>query len=325
MSRPLRIDFPGSWHHVMNRGRRREPIFHSSGDANKFLELVGEAGERFGIETHVYCLMTNHYHLLVRSVDGTLSRAMRHIDGVYAQAYNWRHGHDGPLFRGRFRSLLVDSERYLAAVATYIHRNPLDAGMVDHLSDHRWSSYPSYLGRRRPEKWLKTDVIRTVLPERSELRRMTERLPLPDEVETFYSRPTLGPVLGDEAFRAEALRRVEAKRETAPQHGRINAQLPIEQVIWAVASEFGVDTESISSPSPGRRNIARSVAIFLATDHVGLPLGVVADRFGMSGASGADAASRLVRQLREQDPNLDAAVRRLVGAMERGQPLEIET
>ena len=113
MARPLRIDYPGAWHHVMNRGARKQPIFVSRGDRRRFLQLLSTAHDRFGIEVNAYVLMGNHYHVLIRSPDGTLSQAFHYIDGVHAQAFNRRHGIDGPLFRGRFRSHLVEEEGYL--------------------------------------------------------------------------------------------------------------------------------------------------------------------------------------------------------------------
>ncbi len=291
MSRQLRIDFPDSWHHVMNRGARKEPIFHTSTDANDFLKLVGETAERFGFETHAYCLMTNHYHLLARSIDGKLSRAMQHIDGVYTQRYNWRHGHDGPLLRGRFHSILVDTDAYLASVASYIHRNPLDAGMVTNLVDHRWSSYPIYLGRRRPHDWLATSTISSLYANHTEFRQATERTPLPDDIQTFYSKPILGPVLGSDAFRLDARRRVEPEYELQPNIDRIEIQRSIERIVRVVSQVFEAPGETILGPSPGRRNIPRSAAIAIAAEDAGLSLAHVSSFFGLSRASSAGSAS----------------------------------
>ena len=110
MSRPLRIEYPGAWYHIMNRGRRRENIFTTSTDYHLFVDVMKETSEMFNLKVSAYCLMSNHYHLLVHTPDGNLSRCMRHINGVYTQRFNRTHKKDGQLFRGRFKAVLVDRQ-----------------------------------------------------------------------------------------------------------------------------------------------------------------------------------------------------------------------
>jgi len=103
MVRPLRIEFEGAWYHVMNRGAARRDVFVSDSQRERFLELLADLVERFGIETHAYCLMGNHYHLLLHTPFGNLGRGMRHLNGVYTQFFNRDQGRDGALFRGRYK------------------------------------------------------------------------------------------------------------------------------------------------------------------------------------------------------------------------------
>ena len=110
MSRPLRIEFRDAWYHVMNRGRRGEPVFIERSDYLSFLDVLKETRELWQLRIAAYCLMPNHYHLLVQTPRGNISRCMRHIDGVYTQRFNRRHATDGPLFRGRYKALLVDAD-----------------------------------------------------------------------------------------------------------------------------------------------------------------------------------------------------------------------
>ena len=122
MSRPLRIEYPDAWYHVMNRGRRGEDIFSADGDHHLFVHLLHESARAWNERAAAFCLMTNHYHFLIQTPEANLSRWMRHVDGIYTQRYNRVHRCDGPLFRGRDRAILVEADTYLLQVLKYIHR-----------------------------------------------------------------------------------------------------------------------------------------------------------------------------------------------------------
>jgi len=154
MPRKKREDYPGAWHHVMNRGQRRQKIFFKDGHCLKFLDVLSEAVDRFGIEIHAYSLMPNHYHLLIRSPDGNLSAAMRHINGVYTQWLNYMKKWDGPVFRGRFTSQLVEREDQLRLLVAYIHLNPIKAHLIKRLDSEAWTSHRAYLGKESAPDWL---------------------------------------------------------------------------------------------------------------------------------------------------------------------------
>lgn len=161
MARKPRIDPPGSWHHVVNRGANHQITFIDDYDRKVFLAVLSGAVRKFGIEIHAYCLMPNHYHLLIYSPDGQLSRAMKFIGQSYTQSFNWRHDRDGALFKGRFHSTLIDSDNYLDTVARYIHRNPILEYMEDDtiLDTYVWSSYAVYVGERSRPEWLSTHAV----------------------------------------------------------------------------------------------------------------------------------------------------------------------
>jgi putative transposase len=145
MSRPARIEFPGAYYHVMNRGRARQNIFHNASDFEQFLATLEEASSRFSTEAYAYCLMTNHYQLLIKTPIGNLQRAMR----VYTQRYNCKHRTDGALFCGSYKSILVDSDEYLLHLSKYIHLNPVEVKMVENLDSYCWSSYPAFVGKQK--------------------------------------------------------------------------------------------------------------------------------------------------------------------------------
>ena len=124
MSRPLRIEFPDAWYHVMNRARLGQDAFPARKDYSGFMELLMDASEIFNIRVAAYCLMPSHYHLLIQTPDANLSRCMRHINGVYKQRYNARNGCDGTLFRGRYKSILVEEDAYLLELVRYTALDP---------------------------------------------------------------------------------------------------------------------------------------------------------------------------------------------------------
>jgi REP element-mobilizing transposase RayT len=153
MSRPPRIEYEGAWYHVMNRGARRRQVFRGPAEDRIFLDLLGELHETFGVETHAYCLLGNHYRLLLRTPRGNLGRVMRHLGGLFTQRANRLAGRDGPIFRGRYKAILIEAKAHLAEVGRYIHLNSVMAGLVRRAEAWRWSSYPAYMGRTAANRW----------------------------------------------------------------------------------------------------------------------------------------------------------------------------
>lgn len=160
MVRPLRIEYPGAWYHVLNRGRRKERIFFDEKDYEAFFTLLDEVTKQYKAEIHAYALMPNHYHLIIRTPLGNLSRIMRHINGVYTQIINGKYELEGSLFKGRYKSILIEADKYLLELIRYIHRNPYKAGLEKRLGDHKWTSHGAYLGKRKRPQWL---VVNDVL------------------------------------------------------------------------------------------------------------------------------------------------------------------
>ena len=159
MPRPPRVDYAGAWHHVMNRGADRRNVFNSASDRLAFLDALRMAAERSGLEVHAYCLMDNHFHLLVHSREGQLSAAMQLLAGRFTRVTNVRAGRDGPLFRGRYRSVGINSDADLVHACRYLHLNPVVARMTIKPEDRRWSSAAAYSGTKKAPEWLTTDYI----------------------------------------------------------------------------------------------------------------------------------------------------------------------
>ena len=159
MSRSWRIEFDGALYHVLSRGNDQQNIFADDQDRQMFLDLIGEMAARFEIDVYAYVLMGNHYHLLLKTHRGNLSKSMQWFGATYTRKYNIRHKRSGHLFQGRFKSFLIENSKYLMRLSCYIHRNPIRAKIVKRLADYRWSSYPVYAYGKKPPNWLKTSLI----------------------------------------------------------------------------------------------------------------------------------------------------------------------
>jgi putative transposase len=149
MARPLRIEYEGAVHHVMSRGNARASIVADDEDRKAWVAVLGHVAERFQWRVWAYCLMDNHFHVLVETPNANLSRGMRELNGVYTQAFNRRHGRVGHLLQGRFKALVVEKDAYLLELNRYVVLNPVRAGMVEQAGDWPWSSYRAVMGKAK--------------------------------------------------------------------------------------------------------------------------------------------------------------------------------
>lgn len=159
MARPLRLEFAGALYHVTSRGDRREPIYEDDADRRLFLLLLDQICETYNWLCHAYCLMGNHYHILIETPDANLSKGMRQLNGMYTQKFNNTHGRAGHVFQGRYKSILVEKQAYLLELARYIVLNPVRAGMVKKVEDWPWSSYQATVGQSAAPSCLTTDWL----------------------------------------------------------------------------------------------------------------------------------------------------------------------
>lgn len=159
MARALRIEYPDAVYHVTSRGNARNRIFADDQDRDNFLAVLGVVVKRYNWLCHAYCLMDNHYHLMIETPDANLSRGMRQLNGVYTQKYNWRHSKTGHIFQGRYKSILVEKENYLLELCRYVALNPVRAKMVEKPEEWKWSSYGATAGIKSVPDYLMVDWI----------------------------------------------------------------------------------------------------------------------------------------------------------------------
>jgi len=189
----------------MNKRACGDELFSDTFDRLFFLSLLAEAVRTTKIEIHAYCLMGNHFHLLVRTPEPTLDQAMRLIGGKYARYFNDRRERDGSVYRGRYRAILVDSERYMLAVSRYIHRNAIALGVTS-LADYGWSSYSAFVGARPAQEWLTLTETLDLAGGAAKYEALVES-PLLSEIEQLYSRRNLPTVIGTPDFKQQLRQR----------------------------------------------------------------------------------------------------------------------
>ncbi len=307
MSRPLRIEYPGAWYHVMNRGLGRRWIFKTDDHRHYFLSLLSDTTDRYNAEWHAYCLMENHYHLMLRTPEGNLQRIMRHINGLYTQYYNRSQGLDGSLFRGRYKAIVVDSDAYWLQLSRYIHRNPLEAGLVRRLVDYRWSSYRAYTGTVEAPSWLSIQYILRAIGQRNCQSRYKAYVAegVDKILMDFYGSERVRPILGDDHFREHVL---SGYTETVDiPELRSERQVPsVEAIIAVVCQHFDIDEQVIWHKTRGRgsRSPARSVTMYLCQQIGDMKLADIAKIFDLASYASAGSTIRTLRQRLDEDAEL---------------------
>jgi len=202
VARPLRIEFPGALYHVTSRGDRQEPIYEDDEDRRTHLGILGAVVERYGWLCYAYCLMGNHYHLVIETSEGNLSKGMRHLNGVYTQAWNRRHRKVGHLFQGRYKAILIDKDSYWLEVSRYVVVNPVRAGMVKEPDSWPWSSYKATVGAVSAPEWLKVERLLAQFGQNREIvrRRYKEFVEEGTGQQNLWSELKRQIYLGDERF-----------------------------------------------------------------------------------------------------------------------------
>ncbi len=284
----------------MNRGRRGEQIFTKTDDFETFIDLLKEAVDLWDVRISAYCLMSNHYHLLIQTPQANISRCMRHINGIYTQRYNRLHKCDGQLFRGRYKSLLVEQDSYLLELVRYIHRNPLRAGMVQELSEYSWSSHQGYVSRAKKWGWLYKDFILTML---SPNRRKSKQAYLnfmakedSDEILELYEKKKLPSVLGGEQFTAWVKKTFfdTKKHHQIPESMQLAPEL--SEIKQAVCRDYEVEEKDILQARRGVLNEARNVSIYLCRMLRRDSLLKIGESFNMAGYSSVSSTIERVRK-----------------------------
>lgn len=306
MARPLRIQFQGAVYHITARGNARRDIFRDDADRRAFIGLLAREVGQQQWRLYAYCLMNNHYHLLIETPEGNLIDGMRRLNSVYSQKFNRRHGEVGHVLQGRYKSIVVDRDSYLLELCRYVVLNPVRAGQVDRASNWRWSSYRATEGTENSESWLDVDaVLGCFSPRRSAAIAAYRRF-----VAEGIRRPSpwkdlRGQIwLGREPFLNRMSELVVKKAERdIPQPQTRPTRPKAAEVIDAVCEAYGLREEDLD-----RRRVPEAYrgAVFLLRRVANVKLGLVADRFHVS----PSRISKIQRAI--QDGNVEPKLKRLL-------------
>jgi REP element-mobilizing transposase RayT len=251
MARPLRLPFPGGIYHVTARGNDRQTIFEDDADCSLFLIVLASVVTRYRVRCHAYCLMSNHYHVLLQTPEGNLSAAMRQLNGVYTQRFNRSHDRCGHVLQGRFGAQLVDGQAYLLEVCRYIVLNPVRASLVSHPRDWRWSSFRATAGEGTVPGFLTVDWVQALsgatgraAPGSAYVRFVEAGLDQTDgALDHFKSKPELAdPQL---ARRLDERCRSAAQCPEIPRAQRFASRPPLAQLFAGVATRAERDARSV--------------------------------------------------------------------------------
>ncbi len=291
----------------MNRGRRRELVFHGEEYYQIFVDLLKDAHERFGCIIHCYCLMGNHYHLLLETRHANLSRIMRHINGVYTQAYNRLKKTDGSLFRGRFKSILVDKDSYILQLSRYIHRNPVEMKkpLVTNLDDYKWSSYRAYIGKDKNLTWLNRQFTYDILGHKQKFKSYKSFVDqgVDDETQGYFSGKQMPSIIGETGFKQWIFNKLLVEETIVSKSKTVTEDISLKVVVTVVARIYKIEINKILDSKKGLKieNMPRKIAMYLCQQLTRESQKEIAEYFNLKSTGSVSYTTHKIRKKIKDD------------------------
>ena len=317
MSRPLRLEFEGAFWHVTSRGNERKDIFRGDGDRLLFLSLLAAAVKRFRWRLHEYCLMTNHYHLVIETPFRTLAKGMHWLNSEYVRIFNKRYERVGHLFQGRYKGILIDEQNYLDEVRRYTVLNPVRAGMVADPAEYRWSSYRAHAGLELIPEWLYSEWLFDLHTERPKCHEMyrdyvTAKI---GSTESIWEK-LVGQIYLGSAEWIEKMRKIVAEKPRSDEHAmtqRLIPRLKMATVVKAVAKTCGIDEKDLRHRHGG---VPRMLAAWIAWNEGLLRLREIAAALRLRSSGYISTLVRCGDQELAGDESLQGLVRQAIATLQ---------
>jgi putative transposase len=320
MARPLRIEYPDAYYHVSNSAIDGQKVFPSAKYYEAFIQALDETCLRLNVQVYAYSLLKDQYHLLVKTPEANLSRFMRQIDGLYTQYYQRLKKSEGSLFRGRYKAVLVQADKYLLPLTRFIH---LGVRKQD-LDSHAWSSYPAYVNKAKAPVWLVRDEALGQLdgPAAKRFQRYAEYVGqgVDEEMAHFYGKKNLSSVMGDDKFRKFAATKRSATKVRGVSRGSNAKWRPAcKDIVTAVAAQFKVSEDSIyqAARGPGSKNVPRWVAMYLCQELSASTLQAIAKLFKLKRYGTVSTTVGKLKKELVSDPKLAANVQKLAKSLSK--------
>lgn len=307
MTRPLRIQYPGAFYHITSRGNEKRDIFMDKSDHLRFLFYLKTAFTRYKAVIHVYCLMNNHYHLLLETPEGNLSSILHYINASYTTYFNKKRDRIGHLFQGRFKSILVDKDSYALELSRYIHLNPVRAGCVIKPEDFEWSSFRDYISETKNSSWLNTKFILCYFNcgKQNNIKKYKEfvyegiKRKLVDPLKDTYGSIVLGKKEFLDRIKREYISKKEINRDL-PAINKLKKRHSIDQIKAITEKMLRVDTKE-----------KRRISLFLCHQYSGKSLKEIGNAFGQISQAAVTQNSIRVRKRMKEDINLNNKIAKL--------------
>jgi putative transposase len=322
MARPLRIEYPDATYHVSNFALDNQRAFPSAKYFDAFIEGLEETCARLNVEIHAFCLLRDQYHLVIKTPEGNLSRFMRQVDGLYTQNYQRMKNSDGSLFRGRYKAVLVQADKYLLPLSRYIH----SLVRASDRNTYKYSSYTYFTRKAKPPEWFNRDDTLRQLKSAAAKRPLAYKKYVADGVDEemahFYGKKNLSSIMGDEKFKKAAQRKRSASAARGVSKGANAKWRPsCRQIIKEVAKQFKVSESSIynAARGPGSKNVPRWVAMYLCQELSAVTLQQIAKLFKLKRYGTVSTTVGKLKKEFDEDPKLLATTERLAKKLSKGK------
>jgi len=312
VARQLRIEYKGAFYHVIARGERKEKIFFNKNDYLKFLEKLGEAVDKFTLKIHCFCLMGNHYHLLIETPEGNLAKAMHHINTRYSNWFKSKHQIIGSVFQGRYKSILVEKESYLLALSAYVHLNPVWAAIIDKPEKYRWSSFNDYIRIEKSIHWIFSDnILKIFSGDREAYKRFVYSFMIDGNEIREEDIGGKHGILGSEEFRDQTIKKISPKSRKSDLREKPDlkhlTRLNRENIKNIILKTFQVKAKELLTKKRG--NIIRKIYAYGLKKYTDLSLLEIGELLEMDYAAVSQMVKRFTSDL-EKNSDLEMMVRK---------------